>query len=127
MGHVATCEADLEFSSYVLLFRGPQRLTRKTQLRKTVILTIMVYYISIEFRLKSGINEGRLQKKWGIASRGPQVHVDSLILPEAKYNTKHRVLPTREVHLTLGVQSARWAELQSPVPLEVELTLLPGE
>lgn len=62
MGHVATCEADLEFSSYVLLFRGPQRLTRKTQLRKTVILTIMVYYISIEFRLKSEIKEGKLQK-----------------------------------------------------------------
>ena len=52
MGHVATCEADLEFSSYVLLFRGPQRLTRKTQLRKTVILTIMVYYISIDNKIK---------------------------------------------------------------------------
>ena len=71
MEHVATCEADLELSRYVLLFRGPQRLTRMTQLRKTVILTIMAYYISIEFRLKSGIKEGKFQEKLGIASSGP--------------------------------------------------------
>ena len=71
MGHVAACEADLELSGYVLLFRGPQRLTRMTQLRKTVILTIMAYYISIEFRLKSGIKEGKFQEKLGIASSGP--------------------------------------------------------
>ena len=52
--------------------------------------------------------------------------MESLILPEAKYNSKHRVLPTRGAHLTLGVQSAHWAELQSLVPLEAELTV-PGE
>lgn len=76
MGRVATCEADLEFSRFVLLFRGPQQcpqsfLTRMTQLRKTVILKIMVYCISRKFRLKSGIKKGKLQEKLGAASCGP--------------------------------------------------------
>lgn len=54
--------------------------------------------------------------------------MDSLILPEAKYNSKHRESYQPEnFTLALGVQSAHWAELQSPVPLEVELTLLLGQ